>query len=322
MKKYFTLLFLFILTNLCYAQDIRLNINSDVYTITKNRQWNQFNQTYIFRPKVPQISLYIFVANRNPTNSHTLTLKVYQTPDSTLNNFSSSSGFWVEDAINGDCNNVSANTMTACYVNTMFAGQITIQITNAASAAGSPDTGDIYIIQAVGEPKGQQAGATQTVITNPFETAILNGKAFLASEDVIWTGASNIRFGIFNPSTSGRNIIIERIELNIDTAPSNSSILISKITNIGVGCNVMDTVFLHNFSDRGFSSSNPTAIMSPCTTFPSISTYLGKISYTTHSNINLEKLKNLKIPPNLGIGITGNTAASGIHTATIVWYEE
>jgi len=145
------------------AQDIRLPVLNPSHIVASNRQWAQMNRIYIFRPKVPQISLYIFFANRNPTNAHSFTLQVYQTPSPLNINWTNNQGFWVEDSINGTCSPVAAATMTACYVNTMFASQIAIRITGATAAAGTPDTGDIYIVQAIGEPKGQTVGSGNTV---------------------------------------------------------------------------------------------------------------------------------------------------------------
>lgn len=174
MKK-LTLLSLLLLLPLSLSADVRRTFPPDGGVVVQRQPWAQANQVYVFRPQVPQVSLYLFFSNLNPTSAQTVTVRVYQTPDPTLADWTNNQGLWVQDTINGsactdapveDCLlTVPAASMRAVYVTTMFARQIAVRLTGAATQAGSPDTVSIFLVQGIGEPLGQGPGSPTGTVT-------------------------------------------------------------------------------------------------------------------------------------------------------------
>lgn len=166
--KFIKLIILFLaLSSMGYAQDIRSNCQTVNCTITSQRAWSSFNQVFIFRPTQAQNSIYFFLVNRNPSSNHTITFDVYQTPANSVADYTNNSMFWTKDSVNGDCSNIQSLKMGTCWVTTSFASQVAIVITNSTSESGSPDEGDLYITQGVGEPKGQGNG--QSFSSDPYQ---------------------------------------------------------------------------------------------------------------------------------------------------------
>lgn len=186
-------LLLFFLAISAYGQDVRIDqckTSSCTLTPTGGLPWSQGNQVFIFTPIDPRVSVYIFIHNNNPSNAHTSqTIQVFQTPFNSgiAANLSKNSSRWTQDVVTQNnvtpgaaCTNVNANNdasigasgLGTCYVNTMFAAQVAIQITGASSAAGSPDTFDLSIIQHVAAPGGQQPGATSTSLQPVLQPAV------------------------------------------------------------------------------------------------------------------------------------------------------
>lgn len=168
MRKFFLLLLLFLCAWPASA-DVRRTFPADGGVVVQRQPWALANEVYVFRPQVPQISLYLFFANLNPTSAQSATVRIYQTPDPTVVDWTNNQGLWVQDSITGSaCSaspvencvlSVPAGSMRAIYVTTMFARQIAVRITGGASAAGSPDQVSIFLVTAIGEPKGEGPGA-------------------------------------------------------------------------------------------------------------------------------------------------------------------
>src|SRR5438477_1853511 len=169
MTKFIKIISLLLLLSPCLkAQDNKIFCNQAVCQIATGIQWASGNQTWIFKPLSPEVSFEIFIHNNNTTNGHSSqVVSLWQTPSPSVASLSNNADLWQQDTLvqnitaGASCNNTNANNPTSvgqsglgsCFGTTLFAAQAAIKITGAASAAGSPDTFDIFVIQKVGEPK-------------------------------------------------------------------------------------------------------------------------------------------------------------------------
>lgn len=189
----FLLLFLGVLAR---GQDVTVNCSQNPtcqLTPSGGLPWANGNLVWIFKPINPHVSIYIFIRNQNPSSAHTQqTVTVWQTPFShdiapTLRQNSSR---WTQDTliqnstVNASCNAVAlsndsspgASGLGSCYVVTVFAAQVAIQITGAVTQAGSPDNFDLSIVQETGVPAGQTPSSSTsnlapTPVTGPLQPA-------------------------------------------------------------------------------------------------------------------------------------------------------
>ncbi len=88
----------------------------------------------------------------------------------------------------------------------MFAAQVAIQITGAATQAGSPDNFDLAIVQETGVPAGQQPGGSSSGINiqQINGAALSNGNAF-AQSGVAQTLGDAVNNNQVEPSSFGGN---------------------------------------------------------------------------------------------------------------------
>jgi hypothetical protein len=179
------------------AQDVRVNCSQNstcTLTPAGGISWASGNQTWIFKPINPRVSVYIFIRNYNPTNAHnSQTIQVFQSPFSQdyAPSVSTAASKWTQDTVTqnanagASCNNINAlndsspgaSGLGTCYVTTMFAAQVAIKITGAAAQAGSPDNFDLAIVQETGTPAGQQPGSSNSTLNPILQPAtVRNGQ--------------------------------------------------------------------------------------------------------------------------------------------------
>jgi hypothetical protein len=142
-------------------------------TLATGVPWSVGTQVWRFTARDPNESIRIWIRNNNPTSAHTSqTINVFLT-DETVNSLNSNADRWLQAAVTDNtivgaqCKNLAisnpsgapgANGKGTCYVPGMYAIQVAVQITGAATQAGSPDTFDIGIVQEIGYPSGAQPG--------------------------------------------------------------------------------------------------------------------------------------------------------------------
>lgn len=195
-RRFWSAIFFFCVLALVFSlplhcQDIYVPACSTNYScqVASGVPWTNGNQTWVFAPIAPNVSIYVYVHNRNTTSAHTSqTLSIYQTGSTTVSNLSSNADQWAQDAVQqnsvvgASCNNLNASAPLSpgasgtgtCYVSTMATAQVAIKITGAASAAGSPDVFDIGIVQIAGYAAGPQPGAGEqqvSVVVSPTTPA-------------------------------------------------------------------------------------------------------------------------------------------------------
>lgn len=137
--------------------------------------WAGFNQVWLVTPETQEVTLRLHFVNRSSAAA-TFTLRVYQSPDPNVANWTDNQGFWEQDNINGgDCGggtfdcaiSLAATSTESVFINTFFANKIAIRITGAAATGGTPDSGDFWIVQRPQTISGTTLGSTSTVVTGP-----------------------------------------------------------------------------------------------------------------------------------------------------------
>ena len=212
---------LLLFASLGAAQDVRVNcsqVQACTLTPAGGIPWASGNLTWIFRPLNPRVSVYIFIRNYNTTNAHTSqTIQVFQSPFSQdlAPSVSTSASRWTQDTLTqnsnagASCSNVNpandtspgASGLGTCYVTTMFAAQVAIKITGAATQVGAIDNFDLAIVQETGTPAGQQPGASNSSlnpITQPPTTKNLqNSSVANTTQTVSVVGIAGQRVYLF-----------------------------------------------------------------------------------------------------------------------------
>lgn len=247
--KTIILFFMIMICKNIYAVDIQTNCVTTNCTITSQRVWNQFNQVYLFKPTQPQNSIYFFIVNRNTTSPHSFNLDVYQTPANSIADYTNHKMFWTEDSVNGNCKFVKPNSMTTCWVTTAFASQIAIVISNATTSSGSPDTGDLYITQGEGEPKGQGSG--QSFSTDPFQQQQQISEHTYSFTGTYSNPAANRGFIVLDSNTV--DVYYNRLIVSSDAAAQAVLQLRGASSTTGSTCT------LSGFSNTNLDGTFPTA---------------------------------------------------------------
>lgn len=221
MKKSFLFTVLYsVLGLLCpaliQAQDIHVNcatVNPCTLTPAGGISWAQQNPVWIFAPSNPASSILIYLHNNNTTSAHTATVKVFQTGFAkfTVPTLTSNADFWVQDSVtqssvaSASCNSVAINApgtpgasgMGTCYVASMYAAQVAIQITGTSLQAGSPDTYDLSIIQQPGYISGPQPGNDSSAGAFPIQAI---NPSLTGSDGAI--SANSAAFRLYNCANS------------------------------------------------------------------------------------------------------------------------
>lgn len=127
--------------------------------LTRNANWGVAGQggienSWIIQPLTPQTLTCIYIANNNPTNAHSFTLTFRSTGDPRVTSYLTQPPTGTLAAQQGKWNLVfsASGSVSSLGVATYSFGSQTsaraqIQITGTATAGGSPDTADIYIVQ-------------------------------------------------------------------------------------------------------------------------------------------------------------------------------
>src|SRR5258708_3752311 len=194
----------FAIATIARAQtDLVLNAGSSYVDVGRSLTWgtSQVNRAFVLTPNSPNAGVCIYVVNNNPTNSHTFTMSVLQTPDARAVDYSNNTSRYTAANVVGNISPAAAVTMTSAYVQTTAAAKIAFVFAASAGAAGTPDTADIFMVQTLSSSCGLAAtGLTKvqgpaasglTPVGNPLQLGTItsaNVMAPLAAED--GTGAT------------------------------------------------------------------------------------------------------------------------------------
>lgn len=165
--------------------DKLVNTRGPYIILGRSLTWaSTINDTWLIQPINPDQGICIFVANNNPTTAHTFTLAVHQTGDPLVNSYTGNTGRYVADTVQGTYSPVPIGGMTTAYVHTSAAARIAITISGATVETGTPDTGDVYIVQTSSDSCGPvQGGAMSTQGTNPIGDVFSQNPLVIAGTD-------------------------------------------------------------------------------------------------------------------------------------------
>lgn len=105
-------------------------------------------QNFIFHPVDPNQGFCVFVFNNNPSNSHSFSITVAQTGDPAIQTYQGNTSHWVAVPTTQTFPiSVLNNSLLGVNYKTTASAGIVISFTGNATAAGSPDTADIFTVQ-------------------------------------------------------------------------------------------------------------------------------------------------------------------------------
>lgn len=107
---------------------------------------------YIFTPLSPERLTCVYIANNNPTSAHTFTLTFYYTGDPTIASFYGPGSGGASTQSHWKIVNTIADTVIASGINNYSfsspgAARAVVDISEASTQTGTPDTADVYIVQ-------------------------------------------------------------------------------------------------------------------------------------------------------------------------------
>lgn len=156
MKKTIALLSMMLASLFCNAQvDIKAGNVGPYVTFTRGAVWGSggvgnSNNSYLFVPQATNAVTCVYVHNNNPTSSHTFTLNFLTTGDNTVTSYQGQSasvqGRWRSTGTVTDT--VSANQTNVYGFFSLAAANAQVLVSGTATQAGSPDTMDMYAVEA------------------------------------------------------------------------------------------------------------------------------------------------------------------------------
>lgn len=147
--------------------------------LTRGANWNgsgnvqTVNNSFVFTAVSTNTGTCLYIANNNTTSAHSYLLEVAVTQDSKETRFlnSAHASRWrdVYPGFQSGINDtVLANGTNSYYFPTTGGAKVAVSITGASTAAGSPDTADIYLTQGsngCASPAMTQQGSVSGVIS-------------------------------------------------------------------------------------------------------------------------------------------------------------
>lgn len=142
-------------------QDITIPGLSTYTVIGRGLLWGTgVNNNFIFQAYNPNTQICLYVTNNNPTNSHSFTVTLWQAGDPQVKAFASFPSKWAQTNTNQTFpKTVTAVTTVGIFFNVSAAALLTAQFTGSSSAAGSPDSADIFAVQTTAGGCGLSAGS-------------------------------------------------------------------------------------------------------------------------------------------------------------------
>lgn len=331
MRKWFQIFLLAVIAPCILAQDQYVSTGGSPYAdIVRGAAWGtvSFNRVFLFTPLTPDQRFCLFVANNNPTNSHTFSLAVYQTGDRQLANYSSSPGRWIQDTVQGTPSPVAAASMTSAYVHANAGAEIALVLSGSAAAGGSPDTADVFLVQTTADscgpvnPSTSQGYSLSTANTGtsaaPPIMAVSDGlsQAYAVTNSVTNPTLNEELLGMTASAT--KTAYLDKLVISSSVT---STFTVYLFTTPGSGCSSLAS-YTGNLKVGG---SGPSLTLNyNCSTLPSgVLIILNAVPLGAGVPAIID-LKGVIIPPTSGYGIYfGNGAAfSGTSSATVFWYEK
>ena len=165
-------------------QDIQVIGGTNPYVIIgRNINWagsgpGNLNNNFIFSPIDPNEGFCLFLANKNTTSAHSVSVSVTQTGDPSLKTFIGQSGRWFNVPTTTTFpTSVPSSTTVGINYKTTASANVTVSFSGATAQAGSPDTLDIFAVQT----NQSSCGSLSTnVVQGPYQngTTATNAQQF------------------------------------------------------------------------------------------------------------------------------------------------
>jgi len=155
-------------------QDINIVGGTSPYiVIGRGLNWSgsgfgNIQNNFIFTPTGPDVGFCLFLANNNPSSSHSVTVAVSQNGDPALKSFNGFQGRWNTVPTSSTFPiTVAANSVSGINYKTSASANIVVTFSGTSAQAGSPDTVDVFAVQTTQSSCGALASnSVQGVYTN------------------------------------------------------------------------------------------------------------------------------------------------------------
>ncbi len=163
-------------------QDIIITGQSAYTVLGRGLQWGSvagaqpaMNNNFVFQALNPNTTVCVYVTNNNPTNAHNITIALQQAGDPQVKTFQIQQAKWAA-AQTVQVFPITVNPLTTqgFFFNVSAAALLAAQITGTITAAGTPDTADVFAVQTTSGGCGITKG-TPIPVTGalPYNTSIL-----------------------------------------------------------------------------------------------------------------------------------------------------
>jgi hypothetical protein len=152
----------------CWAQsDIPVSGISAYVDLGRNLAWGASgpgtaNNAFIFAPISPNSNLCLFAQNLNTTSAHTFTLTVAQTGDQRQTAYAGQTAVWTPVSVNPALTTVAAGAVAVTFARTSGAARIAVVVSGSTTAAGTPDTLNLFAVQTTDVACGPVVGTGST----------------------------------------------------------------------------------------------------------------------------------------------------------------
>lgn len=220
-----------LLPAICFAQQDIFNFQRAPYLdLARNANWgstgrNNTDNNYLFTPPSPTGGFCLYIINNNPTNAHAFQLQIFESADQRVKSYSQNVGRFntITNALSvspqGNTGipgsgtapiSIAAAQYLAMYVPSDGAAVVSVNVSGSSTQAGSPDTADIFITQAVtsggcGWGVSSPLFSSEIVFSPPVQggqnitPTIANRRVCVYGLELTVMGATT-RVGVSNPS--------------------------------------------------------------------------------------------------------------------------
>lgn len=152
MRRFFRTLILvsLFLGSVAWGQSDKFITGINGYTILgRGLAWGSgVNNNFVFSPLSPNAAVCVYITNNNPSNGHSVNLSLWQTADPQVKAFTGFASKWAQSrSLNSTNVSVGPSATVGFFYNATAAALLTAQISGSSTAAGSPDTADIFAVQ-------------------------------------------------------------------------------------------------------------------------------------------------------------------------------
>lgn len=154
MKKYLAFLLLAIASIAQSQVDIKITTIGPYQNLARGVAWGatgigNTDNSYIWTPQTSASLACVYVANNNPSSSHSFTITLLTTGDPQNGVYNSGTTAQKDKwrTLSTATSSVSANSIAVFSFSSLAAAFAQVQISGTSTESSSPDTADIYIVQ-------------------------------------------------------------------------------------------------------------------------------------------------------------------------------